>query len=804
MRYLEPFQGWRLTFFQGTIVAVFLIFSIRMYQWQVVNYDEAFAAAEENRLTEFPIPSDRGVVFDRYGTILAGNSPAYNVTIIPAALPDSLEETLEIYRRISSLVDVPPTRAIANASGSNVRSIEELVAEGEGIRPFNPVVVALDIPRRVALQIREESIEMPGVGIEVAAVREYPYGELLSHVIGYTGPIGPEEALELIDLGYNPNFDRIGYDGLEASLENVVAGERGSELREIDVAGEILSVLRREPSIPGENVRLTIDAELQAAAQQALQNRINFINADEGFIRTQTGVVIAMNPMTGEILALVSYPSYDNSRFAREIDADYYLQVLNDPLTPLVNHAVGSVYPPGSGWKLITAAGALEENVIDQYSTLYDPGDLLVANFYAENDRGADQRFVCWNREGHGALDMRGAIANSCNVYFYQVGGGSPGLSAERLRPEGLGIDDLFRYATALGIGSYTGVELYGEVATRMPDPDWKRRIAGENWSTGDTYNAAFGQGFLNVTPLQLINSVAGLVNNGTIYQPTLIREFLDGEGNVIEPFEPQVMRNVNLEGIPEDQPIRLHMLEDMIIQGPNSLTCYCEPSSDFYNANRCNPDSYINRVDINPAQFEEEWRDYTVFVPDTFNFAFTSICDSLRFDSNYTPAFLSTDTLQIVREGMRQTVVTGTAGGANLPYVEVAGKTGTAEYCDNIAYPLGLCVQGAWPSHAWFNAYAPYSDPEILIIGFIYNAGEGSRNALPVVVETMDAYFRLQAERENQPLPEVDFTQLTPNIFIPSNEPPPPGFEWQVPDFSNSVFQQNEQTEELPNDENP
>ncbi len=777
MRQMEPFQGWRLTFFQGIIVAVFIIFGLRMYQWQVVNYDIAQSAAEENRLTSFPIPSDRGVVFDRTGTVLAGNSPAYNVTIIPAALPSNREETFNIYNRISALVEnVPPTRADAERTGTNIRSIEELVIEGEGIRPFSPVVVASDIPRRVALQLREESIEMPGVGIEVVAVREYPYGDLISHIIGYTGPIGPEEAFELIELGYNPAFDRIGYDGLEASLETTLAGQRGSELREIDVAGEILNVLQRNPPLPGQNVRLTIDVELQAAAQQALEDRINLINADEGFIRTQTGVVIAMDPMTGEILTMVSYPSYDNSRFAREIDEPYYLQMLNDPLTPLVNHAVGSVYPPGSGWKLITAAGALEENVIAPQTRLFDGGDLLVANFYAENDRAADQRFVCWNREGHQWLDMRGAIANSCNVYFYQVGGGNSDYSEQTLREGGLGIDDLFRYATALGIGSYSGVELYGEVATRMPDPDWKRRVQGENWSTGDTYNAAFGQGYLNVTPLQLINSVSAIVNDGIMYQPTLIREFIDGEGNVIQGFEPQVMRTVNIENMSPEDPITLYLLEDMIIQGPNSLACYCEPDSGFFNANRCDPDTYVNQVDINPAQFEEDLRSYNVHVPPTFNFNFTSICDSLRFDASYTPAFLGSESLQIVRDGMRETILTGTAGGANLPYVAVAGKTGTAEYCDNIAFPLGLCIRGNWPSHAWFNAYAPYEDPEILIVAFLYNAGEGSANALPVAVETMDAYFRLQAEREGLQAPEeIDLSTLGPNIFIPSQDPPPP-----------------------------
>lgn len=748
MRRLEPFQGWRLTFFQGVMFAAFLIFVLRMYQMQIIDYADAQIAADDNRLSELPIPADRGVIFDRYNTVLAGNVPAYVVQVIPAALPTSRDEELQIFNRLSALTGVPPTRALADQQGADIRSIEELVAEGEGIAPFRPVNIAEDIPFEDALQIMEESYDLPGVSVLEAAVRQYPSGELTSHVVGYMGPIPPEQQLELIELGYDPAFDRIGYAGIERYLEEVLAGQRGSRIREVDVAGEEISLIREVLPVPGQNVRLTIDLELQEAAQQAIESRINFINAQAQSIITQNGAVIAMNPNTGELLAMVSYPSYDNTRFARSIDADYYFDILEDPRRPLVNQVIGSLYPPGSTFKLITAAGVLEEDVINPLSTLFDAGDLLVANYYAPNDRGADQRFVCWNREGHGSVDLNRAIAQSCNVYFYQVGGGNPLVSEATLRRNGLDIPNLFRYATALGIGSELGVELPGELAGRMPDRDWKRINYGENWSTGDTYNAAVGQGYVNVTPLQLTTAIAALVNGGTVYQPTLLDSFLDAERNTTQNFNPQVLRTANLERPNTDGTLTLFLVEDMIIQGPESLACLCETTSDFYNAALCDPGSYRKQVDVNPAEFEEDMWEYRVHIP--MNYTFNGqVCDGRRWESNYTPAFVSTDSIDLIRQGMRSAVTVGTASGANLPYVNVAGKTGTAEYCDDIAGPLGRCIQGAWPSHAWFGAYAPFENPEVLIVGFVYNGDEGSANAVPVVVETMEAYVRLKNERE-------------------------------------------------------
>ncbi len=736
-----PFQGWRLTLFQAVVFFSLFLLVMRLYDLQFTQHEEWLLQAEENRLQLQPIAASRGVIYDRYGQQLALNVPAFNVTIIPASIPGDDEAALEVYNRLSAMINVPATRAAADAAGRfNERSLEGMVQEGAGIEPYRPVVVAQDIPRQTAMRILEEQELLPGVGIEVASVREYPAGESTSQAIGYLGPIPEAEAQALIEQGYNPAFDRIGYAGVEFFLQDELAGRRGSRLREVDVAGLPLRVVQQEDPIAGRNVTLTLDLELQQAAQEALIRRINLVNAGAGKIVTQSGVVIVMNPRTGEVLAMVSWPTYDDQRFARSIDGNYYLGLEADPLLPLINHAIQSLYPAGSVWKIITAAGVLEEGVIAPDALLNDPGHLVLPNRYAPNDPAASQTFVCWLRSGHGQLGMRGAIAQSCDVYFYQVGGGNPEVSPEVLRPGGLGIDDLFRYATAFGIGSELGVELPGEAAGRMPDRDWKRRTYGENWSTGDTYNAAFGQGYVTVTPLQLISAVAAVANGGTVYQPTIVRNFLDGEGNVVEGFTPHINRTLLRPAAGE--PAVLFMIEDMIMKGQNSLVCTCEPDSEFYDSERCNPTEYRAVLDWNGEEIP-----YTVNVPR--NYVFNGrVCDRTRFDPDYLPPFISPGTIRVVQEGMRLAVLEGTAKNAAISYAEVAGKTGTAEYCDDIARPLGLCVPGNWPAHAWYTGYAPYENPEIIVIAFVYNGGEGSLVALPVVRETMEAYFRLQGER--------------------------------------------------------
>ena len=429
-------------------------------------------------------------------------------------------------------------------------------------------------------------------------------------------------------------------------------------------------------------------------------DQLSILNSEAGRVVSRQGVVIALDPRNGEVLALVSYPSYDNSRFSRAIDGEYYLDVISDPLRPLVNNTIKGIYPPGSVWKIITAAAVVEENVIDPNTLLLDEGQLFLENRYAPNDPAQSQRFVCWLRTGHGRVNLIQGIAWSCDVYFYQIGGGNPNLSAQTIRPGGLGIEDLFRYGTAFGIGSELGIELPFENPVRMPDRDWKRRNEGESWSTGDTYNAAFGQGYVNVTPLQLISAVAATINGGVLYQPTIIQEFLDEERRVIEANDPHILRTINRAMLEPGEELTLLLLEDMLMKGPSSLACTCEPDSQWYNPNRCDPEDYRNTADLDPDLAIEDMRMYRIHIP--FNYSFNaSVCQPIRFPPAtrpYTPAFLSAGTLALIREGMRQSVTAegGTAQGAALPNVEVAGKTGTAEYCDNIANSLNLCVPGS------------------------------------------------------------------------------------------------------------
>lgn len=757
-RRLLPFQGWRLILFQAIVVFSLMILIIRTGELQFLRGDQFEEDAQENRLQIALQPAPRGAILDRNGIPLAKNDPAYNIAITPAELPDDPAAVLAVYNRVSALVDVPATRSMADAAGrSDERSLEEMVREGEGIAPFRAVVVATDVPYEVMAQVLEQSELLPGVSAQVASVREYPTGATTAHVIGYLGPIGPEEELRLRELGYDPAFDRIGYAGIEAYFETELAGMRGTETWIVDVAGERLTLVNEVKRVPGKSVQLTLDLALQEAAQEAITRRINIVNAEAQRLVTQQGVVIAMDPRNGEVLAMVSWPTYDNARFARAIDGDYYFDQFDDPLRPLVNHAISALYPPGSVWKMITAIGVLEEGVIAPEQFLFCPGRLVLPDQYAPLDVSRGQTFVCWLRSGHERVDMLKGIAQSCDVYFYQIGGGNPEVSQVTLRPGGLGIFDLYRWATAFGVGSELGVQLPGELAGRMPESQWKRRNYGQSWSTGDTYNAAFGQGYVTMTPLQLIAAIAAQANGGTLYQPTLVKNLQDSNGNILEVFEPHVARTLLMpEG---DLPVLL-LQEDMLIQGENSLVCRCEESSTWYDPDQCNPDTYRAQYDRDPNPDDDvtDIVEYRVNVP--FGYTFNGdVCDQLEFESlgreslvqrqhSYFPPFATEWSVGWMQRGMREAVLTGTASVAALPYVNVAGKTGTAEYCDDLAFPLGLCQPGNWPAHAWYVGYAPYEAPEIIVQAFVYNGGEGSAVAAPVVNDVLDAYFKLKSQR--------------------------------------------------------
>ncbi|HUV15845.1 MAG TPA: penicillin-binding transpeptidase domain-containing protein, partial [Pelolinea sp.] len=500
--HLNRLEDWRIRILYILSAAIFGYFILRLFNLQILQGETYSTQAEDNRTNEISIPTERGIIYDRNGNVLARNIASYNVTITPANLPG--DPTLiplpgaveEVYREISPLIEIPVTNGVLNEETVKLFTpcqtdfgITEIVVIADTNAPYTPVRVACDVNEKTAMIIREKSGDLPGVEIEISAIREYPTGEMTSEIIGFLGPIPAILEEEYRELGFVPNRDKVGYAGVEASLNDLLAGRNGRRVVEVDVAGKELRDL--EPPvdpITGNNIKLTIDTRLQAATKAALVGEIEWWNLYFNDIRSSNGVAIAMNPKTGEILALVSFPTFENNRMAKFIPAYYYEQLSRDPNRPLFNHAISAEHPPGSVYKLATAIGALNERVITPTQSVDDPGKITILEKYAPNDPGTPRDYVCYDPLGHGRVSFLRGIAVSCDVYFYKIGGGYPGEVEE-----GLGIDRMAEYAKALGYGQVTGIELPGEQEGLVPTSDWKRINLSENWSIGDTYIAAMG-----------------------------------------------------------------------------------------------------------------------------------------------------------------------------------------------------------------------------------------------------------------------------------------------------------------------
>jgi penicillin-binding protein 2 len=662
------------------IIVILLVFIGRLFSLQIIQGEAYREIADENRFDEVSLPAQRGVIYDRNDFQLVRNIPEYRIMVTPALLPDSNAEQELIYKRISDLTGVPLDQEGPPAAPCVPgRGVLQLVEEGRTNRPFDAWPIACDVDETIARVLREEQIDLPGVSVIAVPVRDYTTGELTAATIGYLGPIPAGLADYYEEQGFLKERDKIGYAGIEVGFlgmyQEILAGQNGLKLVERDVAGQYLrDVGTFTQPIPGNNMRLFIDTRLQAAAETALRNRMDFINRYSGEERTPLGVVIAMNPQTGEILAMVSLPTYENNRFARFIPQDYYQQLEDDARgSPLTNHAIASEFPPGSTFKMVTAIGALNEEVITPERTLFDPGKITIENKYFPQDPGKAKDFVCWKTEGHGDVDFVHGIAWSCNVYFYKIGGGYPG----EIEDGGLGVTGINKYAPALGYGAPLGIDLPGE--------------EDGNWSTGDTYNTVVGQGFVAATPLQVLTSIATLANGGRVMWPHVVDEILDGEGNIIQRYEPCVLWDIG-DGV-------LTPLEEI---GANCPTMPPELRELVQNSRSESPD-----VLVDPAVIE----------------------------------FAQTGMLMVVTDP------DGTAyGRADLDTISSAGKTGTGEFCDKVVYQQGLCKPGEWPTHSWYAAYAPFENPEIAVIAFVYYGGEGAVTSGPIVRQVLEAYFEIKS----------------------------------------------------------
>jgi penicillin-binding protein 2 len=658
-------------------LAILSLFVLRLWDLQIVRGAEFRGMADRNRFRLETVDAPRGVIYDRNGTPLVHNAPSFEVQIIPAYLPDDSAAEHTVFQRLATLLNMPvesqPVKtsevvpmdhgAISLAATLHfminrlmekveVRGccIKDIVDEVRGLIPYSPVTIKAGVDRDVALHIAELASDLPGVRVHVASVREYISGTVTSNIIGYMRRISAADLATLPPDVYDPSSDRIGAVGIEGQFEDTLRGQQGKQYVEEDVVGRQIRVVgQADPIVPGQNIYLTIDFDLQQFAQKTLQDEIDYLNRSADRTVTQQGVVIATNPKTGEILAMVSLPTYDNNIFSSAFISQTVLdQLQTDPYLPQVNHAIQSVYPPGSVFKIVPASAALQEKILTEKTVIYDPGAIVIPNRYFPDDARQAQTFVCWLRSGHGDENIIEALAHSCDVFFYQVAGGYHVKGQTEF--EGLNVDRLGKYAELFGYGSPTGIDLSGEAAGFVPDPVWKRRTTGENWSLGDTYNFGIGQGFLTATPLQVLNAMAAIANNGILMKPQVVKQMTDVDGRALKAFVPQAIRKI-------------------------------------------------------PVDFEN---------------------------------------IQIVQRGVDAAVnlSDGTAIKAQVPGVKIAGKTGTAEYCDDLAQKMGECYIGHVPTHAWFTAYAPADDPQIAIVVFIYNGGEGSRVSVPVAQKILQYWF--------------------------------------------------------------
>ncbi len=684
-------EKWRYGVLYILIVTIFGFFLLRLFDVQIIQGAAYVAQANENRTRIIREPAIRGTIYDRNGYVLAHNVPSYNVVVIPGYLPFDEGDTQRIYRELSELINIPIS--FGDTDEETVRNftpcftdlgLTEIIFIARTNWPFQATELKCNVPQEIAMVVMENREKWPGIDVEVTALRQYPTGEMTAEIIGFLGPIPAAFEDFYVERGFVAARDKVGYAGVENSLNDFLAGTNGLRRVEVNVAGEILRDIDEPiPPIPGDDVHLTIDTRLQAFAREALIDELTWWNNRAERTLSTSGVVIAMNPKTGEVLALVSYPSYENNRMERYIPGYYYNQLYQDPHRPLFNHAISAEHPPGSVFKMAAALGILNEGVVTPEYEVFDPGIITIMQRFYENDPGTPRQFVCWDRSGHGNVDFLWGIAMSCNVYWYKVGGGYQ----DEVPGNGLGIWHMGEYAKAIGYGTLTGIELPGEQDGLIPNPTWKRVNLGENWATGDTYTATVGQGFVLSTPLQVLNSISTIANGGKLMDVTLINQIVGADGTIKQELTPSY---------------RWDITKDPVIN--------------IYEGN--NPTGEVKTV--------EPW------------------------------------IIELSNQGMRMVTTVGTAHRYEIPRHEAlfdndssrsAGKTGTAEYCDDVAAAAGRCVFGAWPAHAWYVGYAPWDDAEIAVVAFVYNGGEGATTAAPVVRRVIDAYFEFKAiDEANSP----------------------------------------------------
>jgi penicillin-binding protein 2 len=492
------------------IVIIFTGLTVRLWDLQLVNGGHYSDLAEQNRVLRLPVEAERGMIVDRNGKVLARNLPGFAVTVIPVDLPRAKQAAL--------------AQSLGVLIGREANDVSKAIDAQRVRNPYEPVKISLrPVARDVALLLTERGEMFPGVRVEAESIRWYEDAVLYSPLLGYVGPVTEEEFTELREKGYLQT-DLIGRTGLESVYEAHLRGGYGWREIERDASQREIKQLAYSPPTVGNSVRLTIDHRLQSLIEGELKKGV-----DEDKFTQAVG--IAMNPQNGEILAMYSNPGYDNNWFINGITPEQMKQLNSDDRRPLVNKAIGDIYPPGSTFKMVTGLSALNEGVANRGTTVNVNSMILNVGGYL---------FYDWM--AHGRVDFVNGFAHSSDIYFYTLGGGNPNTGQRGVGPEAI-----YKYGSELGFGSRTGIDLPGEATGIMPSPEWKVRTFDEEWTIGNTYHESIGQGFVAVTPLQLLNAYAIVANGGTFYQPHLLKEVVDQQGKVVFTQEPKVVREVSI-----------------------------------------------------------------------------------------------------------------------------------------------------------------------------------------------------------------------------------------------------------------
>lgn len=474
------------------MVALLVLLLARLVHLQVTSYQHYTMLSQENRVKLVALPPPRGLIYDRNGVVLAENRPSFRLVLTPEEVRD-INDTLQ---RLGQIIEL---------SESDLSRFRELLAR---MRRFEEIPLKLRLTEEEVARFSIDRHHFPGVEVQAQPTRYYPLGAMASHAIGYVGRINAEELRRLSEQGRAADYSgssHIGKLGIERNYEDLLHGSVGVKKVETNALGRVIRTLERTAPIPGKDLHLTLDIRLQQLAEAALGD--------------YTGAVVAIAPKTGEVLAFVSQPTYDLNLFVNGIDIDTYRALQEDPYTPLFNRALRGQYPPGSTIKPLVALAALEHNVVRPHDHIFCPGYYTLP--------GVDHRYRDWKRYGHGRMNMTEAIAQSCDVYFYDVA-------------YKLGIDDLSSFMQEFGLGHRTGIDLTGELPGLMPTRAWKRAHRNQPWFHGETLITGIGQGFMLTTPLQLAEATATLANRGARIRPHLLLKVGNGNGApavpVIEP----------------------------------------------------------------------------------------------------------------------------------------------------------------------------------------------------------------------------------------------------------------------------